>query len=813
LTGGSLEDFVARAEEEFDFPEDVGAERMAEQTRFLGEGLRRYQAKLASLGLQDASTVFPALLERGAPFPYRRIFVLGADAVRPRELAFLVSIPGVDSLEHLVPESMAGAHSVHRLQELAPLETTRLRSGINSPSLLRPAKEEETSFVARDREEVLTGVARLLKARAAAGSLPRLNRIAIVVPSPLPYLYLAKKALGQAGIPYQLQDDFPLATEPYLAAVDLVLSFIELNGGRTAALALLRSPFFRFPDVGPAAVAAFDRELTKAREVGGTSVWRRMLENIRRLPVQPALPGLQEEEHTELSAIEALVAAGERLAPLADDGTSLETKVDALRGFLDDYGRPLAALGDSARHERARGALLSILDRLSEAARAVGDPPLPFLVFHEQLHRAVESQTFSVRTGRDGIQIVDARSAGLGAFEMVILVGLNEGEWPARSDRNIFYPQWLLKDFGWPTDTESLGAERAAFTELLRLSSGSVAVFRHQLEEEIPTVASPFLDEVGQVIAGREERLPSEALQGLVISRVEALRAGLVPVDERFSIERQPAVVRLPFLKPDPIAATAFELYLRCPFKYYARHVLGIEEEEDFDEGMTPLQRGILLHEILRQGFEQWDGSGDRPRPITEDNYEEAVVLFKRVAAKMLPPERRSLEMERLFGGRGQTGEIEWVLRQEMDKEPLRLRLVEYAFQDHFQFPEGPNQERPWFVRVKGRADRVDVDAEGSLHVLDYKSGRAPEAKISLQVPLYASYLSLRERRAVPRQDLQKVTSLLKDTYQSISQGRFVPRPYQDFLCNTCGYVGVCRKEIEEISGAEAEEDARLLKR
>jgi CRISPR/Cas system-associated exonuclease Cas4 (RecB family) len=224
----------------------------------------------------------------------------------------------------------------------------------------------------------------------------------------------------------------------------------------------------------------------------------------------------------------------------------------------------------------------------------------------------------------------------------------------------------------------------------------------------------------------------------------------------------------------------------------------------------------------LRQGFEQWDGSGDRPRPITEDNYEEAVALFKRVAAKKLPPERRSLEMERLFGGRGQTGEIEWVLRQEMDKAPLRLRLVEYAFQDHFQFPEGPNQERPWFVRVKGRADRVDVDAEGSLHVLDYKSGRAPEAKISLQVPLYAvcleqllsapaveaSYLSLRERRAVPRQDLQKVTSLLKDTYQSISQGRFVPRPYQDFLCNTCGYVGVCRKEIEEISGSEAEEDA-----
>ena len=108
-----------------------------------------------------------------------------------------------------------------------------------------------------------------------------------MVPSPLPYLYLAKKALGQAGIPYQLQDDFPLATEPYLAASDLVLSYVELDGRRSTALGLLRSPFFRFPDVGPAAVAALDSKLTKAREMGGWKVWRRMLDNLKRNPVQP----------------------------------------------------------------------------------------------------------------------------------------------------------------------------------------------------------------------------------------------------------------------------------------------------------------------------------------------------------------------------------------------------------------------------------------------------------------------------------------------------------------------------------------------
>jgi ATP-dependent helicase/nuclease subunit B len=721
---------------------------------------------------------------------------------------------------------MARAHPVQSLHDSAGGESSDPPARTASPTLLRPEGENAIAFVGRDREEVLVEVARLLKSRAATGSLPVLERIAVVVPSPLPYLYLAKKALGQAGIPFQLQDDFPLATEPYLAASDLILSYAELDGRRSAALGLLRSPFFRFPDVGSAAVAALDRELTKAREIGGWKIWRRMLAALKRRPVQPPLPGMEEEEHTELAALSALVQAAERLAPLADSGTPLSEKVDSVRGFLTEYGRPpneeaekgeQDAVGEPTRHERARGALLSILERLSDAARKVGDPPIAFQAFQDKLHRAIESHTFSTRAGRGGIQIVDARSVGLGAFEMVVLVGLNEGEWPARSDRNIFYPQWLLKDFGWPNDTELLAAERASFTELLRLSSGSVAVFRHELEEEIPTVASPFLEEVAQTVTGRQERVPTEALQGLIISRVEALRTGLAPVDERFANDRRPNTRELPFLEPKTISATAFELYLRCPFKYFSRHILGIEEEEVFDEGMTPMQRGILIHEILRKGFEQWDGLSDQPRPITEDNYHEAMALFRRVAAKRLPPERRSLELERLFGGPGQTGEIEWLLRQEMEKEPLRRRLVEYGFQNHFQFPEGPNREKPWFVRIKGRADRVDIDSRGSLHVLDYKSGRAPEAKLSLQVPLYAmcleqqlgaravgaSYLSLRERKAVPRQDFQKVANLLKDTYRNVSEGRFAPRPSQDSLCNTCGYVGVCRKEIEELSGHE----------
>jgi hypothetical protein len=374
LSGHLLEDFVERAAREFDVPGDVGAERMAGQTRFLKDGLQLYQDKLRSLELTDMATVYSTLLDDGTRFPYRKIFVAGGDTVRPRDLAFLVSLPGVESIEYLIPDGIAETYPVRTARDLA---ATHHRSPGSAPTLLKPAEREEVAFVARDREEVLVGVARLLKARAAAGRLPPLERIAVVVPTPLPYLYLAKKALGQAGIPYQLQDDFPLATEPYLAAVDLVLDSVDLEGRRGAALGMLRSPFFRFADVGPAAVAALDRELARTREPGGSHVWRRMLEDGRRQARQPALPGMEDRERTEplLPALEALVATGNRVGPIGDPQTSLTVKTDLLRGFIQDFGRPLPAVGDAERHERARGALLSILDRLSAAARQVGAPP------------------------------------------------------------------------------------------------------------------------------------------------------------------------------------------------------------------------------------------------------------------------------------------------------------------------------------------------------------------------------------------------------------------------------------------------------
>ena len=823
LAGHTLETFAQAALQVCDVPDDAGAERMAQQTVFLVESMRRYSTHLASLHLDDPVTVHQSLLDHGIRSPYPHILILGADTVRPTDLAFLRSAPGVESIAIVIPNTMEKAVSLRSLARNNTLASTHATpSTVPHPILITPDDDHEIAFIARDREDVFIAITKLLKMLTQQGTLPEINRIAVIVPQPLPYLYLAKHVFGQAGIPYQLQDDFPLSAEPYIAAVDLIFDFVERAPDYATSVQLLRNPFFHFPNSSEAALIALEREFQSHTAIHGNEAWARIRKRPRQHPVQLGIPGL--EAHNAASLIQDVLATidtlEDRLTPLADPMTSITTKLACLLDFINHYQQASFPHDDASRHNRVKGALLTILRQLENVDRVLEASPVDLPTLRKTLRLAIQAHTFSERTGDDGIHIIDARSAGLGTFDLVILVGLNEGEWPSARERNIFYPAWLLQDFGWPSDSDALYAERIAFNELSRLATHYVAVFRHRLEEDTPTVASPFLEELDDLPTLPTDTFPALDMMSYVTSRNHALRSGLVQPNTIIQQRSTPGILEHSVSEIEPVSATAFELYLRCPFKYYAKYVLHIDEEDQAQTGFDPLQQGRIVHDILKAGFQQWDATTRLPRPVTEQNYEQAFSLFFHIAQEKIPRRHRAVELARLFGNHGHVGAIEWILRLELARPPLAQRRLEHSFRTTLTCTTGPYGEAPWHVEVKGRVDRVDIDMDGRIHVFDYKTGKAPEPNVTLQVPLYAmclandfsaephaaTYLSLRDRKAVHRDDYEKAETTLRETYRLISDGRFPPRPYHDRLCNSCGYIGLCRKETD---GAAPATDVR----
>ncbi len=114
------------------------------------------------------------------------------------------------------------------------------------------------------------------------------------------------------------------------------------------------------------------------------------------------------------------------------------------------------------------------------------------------VRRWIEGQTFAPRTGEDGVHLVDADSARFGRFEHVHIAGLVEDEWPDRARRNIFYSPGVLRELGWPAESDRLAGARAAFADLLRLPTSRLSVSTFLLEADALVSPSPFVDEVEQ---------------------------------------------------------------------------------------------------------------------------------------------------------------------------------------------------------------------------------------------------------------------------------------------------------------------------
>src|SRR5690606_6249827 len=136
-----------------------------------------------------------------------------------------------------------------------------------------PAGSDALVFRSRDREEELRDLVRRIRASRFDPDLAvPLPRIGVVFERPLPYVYLAGSVFSAGGVPLHARDALPLAAEPFAAAIDLVLTCASARFSRTALVALLASPHFRFEhggaDVTRADVQALDAALQEVDHGG-----------------------------------------------------------------------------------------------------------------------------------------------------------------------------------------------------------------------------------------------------------------------------------------------------------------------------------------------------------------------------------------------------------------------------------------------------------------------------------------------------------------------------------------------------------------
>jgi RecB family exonuclease len=812
---------------------DRGAERLLGQTRFLAVAFREYERRLHASGACDEHALRDHLLAQPARDPMRHIVVTVADwIVDPgglfvADFDLLSRLPGLEAIDVVCTEAVLGSGFHERIHSWWPgLDEVDL-AGITGasprvrPMLMTPSSDgDQVWFTYRDREEELLAVA----ARARASTSLSL---AAVFKHPLPYLYLAPATFGAAGIPYETFDALPLASEPTAAALDAVLDLVETNFTRNALVALLRSPHLRFTyqghDISRDATTALDRKLSRARYLG----------ELDRLEAIAA----GEPPSDATPALEASVAAGRELIPLMESAPASE-QIGRLLAFLTGHLRTLDD-GDrfAKRERRARTAIVDLLADLAAAHAAFHDPSWSIGDLAGAVRRWIEEETFTPESTGSGACLVDDQAARYGDFEEIALVGLIENEWPERPRRNIFYGPLLLKVLGWPSEKDRRSGADARFLDLLASSSARVSLSTFMLDDETLVTRSTQLDEVPRarlsalaVMSGVADAPPPVVPDDVLTTDPVAIHA--LPASARdwatMRMSRASATAdrfhgRIGPQTPTAWSVSALETYLGCPFRFFAQHVLRLEEEPDDEEIMDPRRQGRFVHGVFEAFFAAWQASGRRA--ITPDNIDEARVLFAEAVDRSLtdlPEEEAGLERTRLLGSSAAAGLGEAVLRMEAERPTAVVeRLLEHRLDGDVEIA---TESGTRVVHLRGKADRLDLLEDGTFRLIDYKLGWPPNKARALQLPIYglcaeqrlarrhgrawtlgeAAYLAFKgPKRVVPLfsgpgerdEVLAKAQQRLADTLDAIDRGEFPPAPDDVFRCETCDFASVCRKD------------------
>ncbi len=280
--------------------------------------------------------------------------------------------------------------------------------------------------------------------------------------------------------------------------------------------------------------------------------------------------------------------------------------------------------------------------------------------------------------------------ARLQQADLMILGGLNEGVWPALPAPDPWLAPKIRANLKLPGLEYRIGLSAHDFASAL--GAREVLITRARRDARSPTVASRFLLRLNALTGG----LPRNV-------SLERLTAALDDPGRPKPVDR-PAPCPPASERPKRISVTSVDRLKADPFAFYAQAILGLRAIDPVDDDHSAAWRGSAVHEV----FERW---------LREDRCEPARLRPRAEALlgdETIHPMLRALWAPRLLEAIDVLADLEARNRQG-GRGPMDAEVTGEA-----QISD---------VTVHGRVDRIDRLADGSLAIIDYKTGAPPSPK------------------------------------------------------------------------------------
>jgi ATP-dependent helicase/nuclease subunit B len=635
--------------------------------------------------------------------------------IRREAVTPLAALSGpLQSRHRFVSEAMRPASTTERWSGAAALPMEAKREAVVRIAVVEAANE---------REEALAVAVILREAAETPGAVA-----ALVTPNRA----LARRVaveLRRWGIEVDDSAGRPLGRTPPGILARLVAETALGGAEAETLLALLKHPLAAF-GLDTATVHRAARSLERAALRGprlkpGLPALRHALRLRRQAKVRSAedADGVDVTYAARMLSPEAWDSAEDlasrvdaALAPL--EALAGSSNAVALQELIDAH---LAALRAAASDAKGRTSLFAdvageALAGIFEALQASASwgPAIAPREYPALFGALIEGVAVRRRGGVDPrIHIFGALEARLQSVDRVVLGGLNEGTWPAQTRLDPLLSRPMRTALSLDPPERRIGLAAHDFAQAL--GHPEAWITRADREDGEPRVASRWLQ---RLLAHAGEELANDMRRrgGRYLAYARRLDR-----PQKSDPPKRPAPSPPVALRPTRLSATRIETLIRDPYAVYAEHVLKLRPFEPIAKLPDARERGNIIHDILE------DFVRERPRgPFDANALARLLALgraafarfdeFPEVAALWWPRfekiARWFVETEAAFGG------------------DVVERHVE---------GKGEMAVTPTFT-LSARADRLDVLRDGTLAIIDYKTGTPPSARevrsLSPQLPL-----------------------------------------------------------------------------
>jgi len=387
------------------------------------------------------------------------------------------------------------------------------------------------------------------------------------------------------------------------------------------------------------------------------------------------------------------------------------------------------------------------------------------------------------------------------SFDAVLLLGCDATHLPAPANAGQWFNDAVRATLGLPLSSRQQAQVRDDLLGLLAMNDNVLVTWQDRRNGE-PNLLSPHFEmlralhllafgddlmdtELGELLEKAQVRIP----QSLINTPQSGMSRPVIATE----------------LIPTRISPSGYNSLVACPYQYFARHVLRLNELDEVREELDKRDYGTWVHEVLQRFHTETPLLNDQAdaeqvlRRISDEVFADALAQDYLAQAWLL---RWQAQIPAYLDWQRDNEDAGW--RYQAAEQPIRLEVAENLL-------------------LSGRIDRIDVRVDDAtmLAVLDYKTqavnllkNKLKEPGEDVQLACYAqaagagaaAFVSLEDDKVLavaPPQDIGELAQLnlerLQTVFLQMRDGAGLPAHGAEKVCSYCEMKGLCRRgEWEE---------------